>query len=59
MYRYAVCDKENKVINVIKWDGKSPWSAPKDCYSVKIDGIRVSIGDTYAVGSKTFNPVGE
>jgi len=55
MYRYAVCSPENKVINIIKWDGTSNWMPPKDHYVIKIDDISANIGDIYNKELNTFS----
>lgn len=33
---YAVVDATNFVINIIVWDGESPWQPPVDCTAVQI-----------------------
>lgn len=42
--RHALVDKNNKVVNVIIWDGSS-WLPPKDHYVVRHDNC--DVGDTY------------
>lgn len=33
---YALVDQNNKVINVIHWDGKPPWYPPAGCTAVAV-----------------------
>ena len=47
MNRYAIIE-DNKVINVIVWDGSSDLSLPFEL--VNIDGQVVNIGDQYIAG---------
>lgn len=35
--RYAVVNKEGRVVNCILWDGFSPWSPPEDHVAVRHD----------------------
>lgn len=52
MKRYAVCNKEDLVINVIKWDGESNWQPPVDCYAIQDDSV--NIGDSYNKETNIF-----
>ena len=52
MYRYAVCDKNGKVVNVIKWDGETRFSLPEGLQPIR--GDTANIGDTYDFDKKEF-----
>lgn len=44
--RYVVVDIEtNIVVNVIVWDGVTPWIPPEGTFAVRSDTL--NIGDTY------------
>jgi hypothetical protein len=45
MNRYAII-KDNKVINVIIWDGKSKWNGPEGTQIVQSNTL--NIGDNYS-----------
>ncbi|CAB4132680.1 hypothetical protein UFOVP255_45 [uncultured Caudovirales phage] len=45
---YAVINSENLVVNVVVWDGVSPWSPPEGCSVIQ--------SDTAGIGS-TYNPI--
>lgn len=45
MTKYALV-KNNIVVNVIEWDGKTLWGAPKDCEAVLLKD-NVMIGSTF------------
>jgi hypothetical protein len=49
--RHAVVNQQNKVVNVIIWEG-SPWQPPKDHYVVRSD--KCDIGDTYDPATNSF-----
>lgn len=53
MYRHAIVNKENKVINVIIWDGSSSWQPPKDHQIIKDNNA--DVGDRYDPVNKKFN----
>lgn len=46
MHRYIVVNQYNKVVNIIQWDGKTPWEPPKGCRAIRSDFY--NIGDTYS-----------
>jgi len=51
MSDYALVNNtNNKVENVIHWDGSMPWVAPEGHTLVNIVGQQVGIGFTYANG---------
>ena len=50
--KYAVCNSENVVVNVILWDGKSQWTPPAGCYVIESNAA--CIGDWYNKEDKTF-----
>jgi hypothetical protein len=56
MNRYAVINASNIVVNIIKWDGKSLWSPPKNHIAVASDSARID--DTYDPIEKTFTRKG-
>ena len=58
MNRYAVINSSNVVVNVIIWDGVSPWSPPSGCIVVP-EGQGAMIGGTYDPASQTFIPIQE
>lgn len=53
MYRYAICNQNRQVINVIIWDGESRWSPPEGCYVVRSDSC--DIGQIYDPTDETFS----
>ncbi len=57
MARYAICNNQNKVINVIAWDGNKPWNLPPNTYLVLSD--RANINYTYDVEQEVFIPIPE
>jgi len=52
MYRYAVINADNIVVNVIIWDGETKWSPPAGHYVVRHD--QCDIGHIYDPDSNTF-----
>ena len=52
MYKYAVINKCNIVINVILWDAESSWQPPTDCYLIRSDVA--SINDLYNKEENSF-----
>ncbi len=53
MYRYAVCNDKNEVVNVIIWDGESRWSPPAGCFVVRSD--KCDIHQIYDPNTETFS----
>lgn len=51
MARFAVVNKENKVVNVCEWEG-AEWLPPKGHYVVRHD--KCDIGDTYDAENHVF-----
>lgn len=49
--RHAIVDKENKVVNVVIWEGAS-WLPPKGHYVVRHD--KCDIGDIYDPTTNSF-----
>lgn len=48
---YAVVNSSNLVINIILWDGQSPWFPPDGCVAIKIpENVPVTIGWSYIDG---------
>jgi hypothetical protein len=45
MKRHAVINKNNKVVNVIVWDGVTRWSPPQEHIAIQFD--ECDIGDTH------------
>jgi hypothetical protein len=52
--RYAMVNADNVVINVIMWDGESPYTPPLGCFLVQSD--TANIGDIYDPNNGTFTP---
>jgi len=52
MYRYAVCNADNLVVNVIIWDGQTRWAPPSGCFVVRSDVC--DIGHIYDPNTQTF-----
>ena len=51
MKNYAIIDSTNTVINVVVWDGESPWTPSQDCIVVAIpEDSSAGIGWTYVDG---------
>ncbi len=55
MDRYAVINSQNKVVNIVKWDGVSKWSPPAGCIVV-LSEAGAGIGGTYDPNTKVFTP---
>ncbi len=54
MHRYAVIHEESRVVvNVIKWDGQTPWSPPSGHRAVRND--TAFIGSLYDESTNTFS----
>jgi len=51
MARYALINKEQKVVNIIVWEGK-PWSPPADHFVIQSD--IANIGDEYQANTGKF-----
>lgn len=49
--KHALINKDNKVVNIIIWDGQS-WLPPVDHMVIRCDDC--NIGDTYDKASHTF-----
>ena len=45
-FRHAVCDKNGKVVNVVIWDGESPWK-PNDPTHYVVRHDKCDIGDQH------------
>ena len=41
MYRHGVIDPSGRVVNVIIWDGESPWNPPLNHIAVQHDYIDI------------------
>ncbi|NBR24582.1 MAG: hypothetical protein EBU08_12595 [Micrococcales bacterium] len=55
MSTYAVVSDQNKVENVVVWDGESDWTPPPNCSLLEIaEDLCVGIGWTYQDGQ--FSP---
>ena len=52
---YAVVDGGGNIVNIVVWDGSSPWSPPVGSNVVQSDGT-AEIGGTYNSATKTFTP---
>jgi hypothetical protein len=53
MFRYAVVNADNLVVNVIIWDGESRWSPPSGCFVVRSDAC--DVGQIYDPVAETFS----
>lgn len=53
MNRHAIVNKDNKVVNVVIWDGK-PWLPPADHMVVHCPDGRCDIGDIYDPQTNSF-----
>lgn len=49
--RHAVVNKDNKVVNVVIWNG-AEWLPPRNHYVIRCDNC--DIGDTYDPQKKEF-----
>ncbi len=48
MKKYALINLENKVVNIIVWDGSSLYSPPENTQMIEVaDGIFIDIGFIY------------
>lgn len=50
--RYAIVNKEGRVVNIIEWAG-AEWLPPRDHYVIASD--TASIGNIYDFETKTFS----
>jgi hypothetical protein len=55
MRRHAIVNKDNIVVNVILWDGESPWKPPVDHFVVQDDNV--DSGDIFQPEVKSFYKV--
>jgi len=53
MSRFAIVNAENKVVNVIIWEG-GEFLPPRDHMVVKCPTGHTNIGDTYDVSNNSF-----
>lgn len=52
--RHAIIDiGTNKVVNVIEWDGKTPWMVPEGHYLIQNDNCQID--DIYKPNTKSFS----
>ena len=52
---WAIINLENIVVNMISWDGESPWSPPEGTYVINATDIEsAGIGSTYDSVTQTF-----
>ncbi len=57
MARYAVVDKKSDIVlNIVVWDGKTPWSPPDGCEAKPCDGVHVDLDWLWNKGAPR-NPV--
>jgi len=55
MKKYALVNSENKVVNIIVWDGASVYEPPEGTQLIELsDGAYVDIGFSY--DGSNFNP---
>jgi hypothetical protein len=52
MYKHAVINKDNIVVNIILWDTESKWQPPIGCYLIRSD--IACINDLYNKEENTF-----
>lgn len=52
--RWAVINKNYKVINIVEWDGVSKWPPPAGCSVERIDNEKVGVGFLYDPHTKSF-----
>lgn len=50
--RWAIV-KDDKIINIISWDGVTPWQAPEDCELINIDNVEPNPGSDWLYDSAT------
>jgi hypothetical protein len=55
MARHAIVDKDNKVVNVVIWEG-AEWLPPRNHMVVNCPDEKCDIGDTYDPVNKVFIP---
>lgn len=51
---HCVINEDNKVINIVMWDGKSLWHPGPGLRTVFCPDKSGSIGDTYDEATKTY-----
>jgi hypothetical protein len=52
---WAILNLENIVVNMISWDGESPWSPPEGTHVINVTDIEsAAIGNTYDPVAQTF-----
>jgi hypothetical protein len=43
--RYAIVENATKiVVNIVKWDGVTPWTPPAGTTAVNVEGVQCNIG---------------
>lgn len=53
MARHAIIDNQNKVVNIVLWDG-AEWLPPRNHTVVDVTDKDCHIGDTYEPQANTF-----
>jgi|NOAtaT_7_FD_contig_31_7043877_length_310_multi_2_in_0_out_0_2 hypothetical protein len=53
---YALINSENVVVNMVLWDGVTPWTPPDGCTPIKINSQPCDIGWIYDPQTGTFSP---
>jgi hypothetical protein len=56
MSHYALVNDQNKVVNVVLWDGKDEWRPNELLVLVCIEGGQAGIGYTYDPETRDFTP---
>lgn len=50
--KYAVIDNLGVVVNIILWDGVSPWTPPEGCFAIELQsGEWCNMGCIYIPGA--------
>lgn len=53
MARHAIINKDNRVVNIVVWEG-SEWLPPRDHLVMEVSKMDCHIGDIYDPGMNAF-----
>jgi hypothetical protein len=53
---YALIDSQNIVVNMVLWDGVTPWTPPDGLTAIRVGDQMCGIRYTYDPATGTFSP---
>jgi hypothetical protein len=53
MARHAIINQDNKVVNIVIWEG-SEWLPPRDHIVMDVSNMDCHVGDSYDQANNTF-----